>query len=87
MSTATAEDILLEEHLDKDPPCEIRLRKDQFSRCGKPSVVRVRFSCNRCGDVVLRFICKFHYECLLMGFMLCRGCEAPAGLDLKWELI
>jgi hypothetical protein len=72
--------------LEGSPPCGI-LHHGQHPRCGKKSVIRVRFFCGNCGNACARFLCRDHYRQLLLGEFCCHICKTRVNQGFRWEVI
>lgn len=89
MTTATTEMISLlnSDWLDRSPPCNIHPGSTPTgTKCGKESVIRVRFSCP-CGNSCSRFLCQPHYDDLKVGNFRCSTCKTYVGSGFSWEVI
>lgn len=91
MSTGTAECVTLEDiNLDEVPPCAIwhgywdRGEFVKQGRCGKPSAVRIRFSC-KCGRESIIFVCQTDYDLMKLGKRI--GCNGCGGAKFRWTEI
>lgn len=76
LTEVTVED-LNDLDLDKTPPCDVifynHTTKHKF-QCGKPSVVRVRSSCQVCGRSNAIFLCARCWADAQKGTLTCYYC-------------
>lgn len=81
-------DVLAGVELEGAPPCECKwmrvgtalLGRRVYRVCGKPSVVRLRVRCGRCGADYRLFLCRGHAWRFRLGKLIaCRGCGKVRG--------
>lgn len=83
MSTSVIELEMLEGiDAEGSPPCQVKIRKEDYRLCGCPSVTRVHVRCERCHRSGNVFLCAPCLEVMRVQGVACEKCGAR---DFAWS--
>lgn len=69
--------------LENTPPCQIN-NEDNVTKCGAPSVARLRIVCQNCAVTASIFVCQPCVDLMRSGKMSCSRCWA---VNYSWQEI